>query len=469
MNTGFAVVGASVKPIERSLFLLFFAVFIGIAALVATVGQSSVEGQLKGELMAMILAFPVFFFWGGWASRMLVLLLHARNLRIPGLPGEVRNALLAMTTITVVMPAIACTVFGGQPIIVLSVLVLAAATGMLMAMSPRGLVPMIAFGPFALSQVERLWPNALSLSIMLPATAVVLLLILAWRGRSLARTPEAGDTTDWSQPWLFATAERGSFWVGRDLLDSRAQLASLPGWARHVASLDRLGPRWPLRSLRTLLGGAFAPLQGRQWLLSLAGWSVGLVFVWFYVGSDAGAGDASLLSFSFIGGAALLLAPLPMRLQALQRDHAGELCEAALLPGWGDATATHVLMLRAVMRVYAAWVLGFTAWMLGVMLYFNRGPVLPLLLLAIVGMAVVGVAAWMRPLSGKPWIPGLWSAAAAIIVGATLLGVTMIDLLPDHSMVNAMLAWAVTIVAASVSAGRSLRRFKARPHPFLME
>ncbi|MEO5566694.1 MAG: hypothetical protein ABIR05_08620, partial [Luteimonas sp.] len=454
--------------IERSLFLVFFAIFIGIAALVAAVDGPSVEGQRKGMVMAMVLAFPVFIFWSGWASRMLVLLLHARNLRIPGLPAEVRNALLAMATITIVVPAVACIGFGGQPGVVLAVLVLAAAGGMLMAMLPRGIAPLIGFGPLVLSQVARLRPDGLPLSTVLPVTAVALLLIVAWRGRSLARAPVVGDTADWSQPMLFATAARGSFWVGRDLLDSRSQLASLPGWARHVSSVDKLGPRAPLRSLRTLLGGAFAPLQGRQWLLSTVGWSVGLVFVWFYVGRDPGAG-ASLLSFSLVGGAALLLAPLPMRLQALQRDHAGELCEAALLPGWGDATATHALMLRAVMRVYAAWLLGFTAWMLGVALYFHRVAALPLLLMAIVGIAVVGTAAWMRPLSGKPWMPGVWSGALAIIVGAILVAVTMIDLSADHSMVKAMVAWAVMIVAAGVSAGRSLRRYRARPHPFLME
>lgn len=81
MNTGVAVVRASCKPIERRLFLLFFAVFLGFAALVAATDSTDSD---------------------------------ARNLRIPGLPGEVRNALLALVAVTVVLPAIGCIAYGGQ-------------------------------------------------------------------------------------------------------------------------------------------------------------------------------------------------------------------------------------------------------------------------------------------------------------------------------------------------------------------
>ena len=116
MNTGVAVVRASCKPIERRLFLLFFAVFLGFAALVAATDSTDSD---------------------------------ARNLRIPGLPGEVRNALLALVAVTVVLPAIGCIAYGGQPSIMFAVLLLAAGSGMLFALLPRGLASLVGIGPLA--------------------------------------------------------------------------------------------------------------------------------------------------------------------------------------------------------------------------------------------------------------------------------------------------------------------------------
>lgn len=126
-------------------------------------------------------------------------------------------------------------------------------------------------------------------------------------------------------------------------------------------------------------------------------------------------------------------------------------------------------MLQATLRVYAAWVAGFVAWMLGVTLYFDRIPAVLPVMVATMGIAALGVAVWMRPLSGKPWVPGPWSGVAAIFTGAILMGVTLVAIMPNHSMANAMWAWVATIVLASVSTGRSPRRYNARPHPFLME
>ena len=466
MNGGLAVLGASCKPIERTLFLLFFVVFVGLAALVAVVDGPKVDVQRNSVTIATVIAFPVFVLWGGWASRMLVLLLHARNLRIPGLPAQARGGMLMMACATVLLPGIACIACGGLPGIVFGVLVLAAAGGMMFALAPRGLAPLTGFGMLALGQLGHLRPDGLPLSVLLPLLALVLAALAVWRGRVVARNPEAQGEADWSQPMLFSTAMRGSFWGGRDLLDARAQLATLPRWARRIDSVGNLGPAAPVRSLRTLLGGVFSPMGRRQLLATLAGWAVGLLFIWFFVGRDAASGRENLLFFSLFGGACLLVAPLPMRLQALQRDHAGELCEAALLPGWGNAHAT---MLRATMRIHAMWFLGFAAWMTGCALYIGHARVLPLVIVAIVGTGVLGIAAWMRPLSGRPWMTGPWTAVLSMAVGAVLAGATLVAVLPGGSWTAPMVVWATTIVAAGASAGRSLRRFNARPHPFLME
>jgi hypothetical protein len=464
-----ATLVAACSARERWWLLGVYALFVAIAVLLAQ--HPTREEGAKGLLMVLLL--PTFFAWAGWFSRLLLLQLQARAARIPGLQRDVVATLAWMALATVLLPALALELAGVDVVFAAAGLACIALAGLLFALLPRGIAALAGFTPMlskvlGLDAVTTTWPATTTL----PLLAVALALLVAWRWHAIVRGGEALVATSWRQPLLFAIAQRGSFWGGRDLADARVQIAIKPRWMLRVGGIEQAGPLRPVQAMRIWLGTPFTALTWRQRLGHLALMLVVGVLCWRMLLHDrhdaAGAWTMAQCFGLFIGGA-ILVATFAMRLQALYLRHSGELSELALLPGWGDAGHLRRTLLQAVAQPMGAAFALVLLVVAGVGIAAGDDAArMALLLLSTVTVALLGAMLCLRALAGialRPW--GNW---LLLLVGVALSGSTAVALDSDASPAwqqGMLLAWLLVALACGAGLLQAWWRFQARPHPFL--
>jgi hypothetical protein len=464
-----ATVTAACSARERWWLLAVYVLFAAITVLLAR--RPPRHAGAEGLLMVLLL--PTFFLWAGWFARLLLLQLQARAARIPGLQRDVAAALAWMALATLLLPALALGLAGVDVAFAAVWLACIALAGLLFALLPRGIAALTGLTPM-LSKALGLDALAAAFPVgtALPLLAVALALLVAWRWRAIVRGGEALQATSWRQPLLFAMAQRGSFWGGRDLADARVQVAIKPRWMLRVDGIGQAGPARPVQAMRIWLGTPFTALSGRQLLGQLALLLVVGVLCWrmfLHDGHDAAGAWAMAQYFGLFVGGAILVATFAMRLQGLYQRHGGELAELALLPGWGDAGRLRRTLLQAVARPLAA------AFALVLLVVAGVGiaagddvPRMALLLLVTATMALLGAVLCLRALAGSAQRSfGNW---LLLLAGIPLSGLTAVALSSAASPAwqqRMLLAWLLVALACGAGLVRAWRRFDARPHPFL--
>jgi hypothetical protein len=450
---------------ERSVVCWFYGGFALLACLLA----ATTPKQATTAAM-IVLALPTILIWAGWFVRLLLLQREMRAALLPGGDAAVASALALAVAATVALPAALVATRGMPWWQALSAMAILAAGGSLVLLLPRGIVPVIALLPmgFDAAVAGRI---AISRSdAILPAAAAALLLACAWRWRAVLRGG-AGRLGEWSQPFVLAVGERGSFWRTSAWSDPRAQLAARPRWMRAKPPLAGVGPGRPVPAMRTWLGGPFSPLSGRVLLVQAAAWLLIAAVGWRWVatsGHDADAGGTLLGLVIIVGGATLAAAPA-LRLQAFKRAASGEMAELALLPGWGGAPAARRLLLAAVAwpmaRTLAATVLvaiGVAAWLHEDALRFA------IVLVALCAMAATAAALCLRALEGRsPGAAGRWLVG---LVGALLLILTttaMGERATSGWLETTLAAWGALALWSALASRAAWSRWHAQAHPFL--
>lgn len=463
---GATMLAAAAARRERRVMLAACLLFAGLAAGLWLGGASARIPDL-GLIQLAILALPTFWLWLGWFPRLLVLHAHAQALRVPRMAAYAGATLLAAAGVTIMLPAIVLS-FGGTPMWVSAgVLACIAGAALLMAVLPRGMSGLVGFVPLAFAAIGDHLDGMLDWPRALPLLACLLALLVAWRWLRIQRRPGDWSEPGWQQPLVFAMARSGGLFGRGDLLDTRAQTASLPRWLRLVDDLGSLRPGQS-RTLRVLLGGIFAPIGWRQRLVLGALYLGVLALVWRQSVSDGDSPWQMLMFAGLVSGGILLLGPFALRVQALQQEHGGEMAELALLPGWGDARQARARLLRTIARVYANWCLAMAVVMAWGAAMTGQPAVVALALLSTAALAVLGAAMWLRPLAGQPWNLDAWTAAPVLLLGPPLLGATVVAF-DGALLVEPMLAaWAVLLACGALLAVRAWRRFESRAQPFLM-
>jgi hypothetical protein len=464
--TAWAVLRAACSARERTVLAWLYAVFALLACIVAV---SLPRRDSFLPLTFMIL--PTFFAWAGWFGRLVLLQRSWRATLMPGGAAGIASALGLASSATILLPALASAAWGAPFLLVLSGFVAMAAAGVLFVLLPRGLLPIAGLLPMALNAagVPRLIVHG-GATVLVPAITALLLLACAWRWRAVL-LGGSGRAGDWSQPFMLAIGERGSFWRASGWRDPQAQLAARPRWMQPGRDLGDAGPARPVRAMRTWLGSPFAPLSARQWCLQAIGWVLVAAVAWGWIANARHPGDARaliLVMMVFVGAGMVIAAPA-LRLQAFKRAAGAELAELALLPGWHGAAATRRVLLAAIAGPTGLSLAGTLVVVIGVATWLHEDAQrFAIVLVALAAIAVGGAAACLRALAGLSFgAPGRWLA----ILGACLLFVLTTSAFEHQVPRRWLLATGALWCALAVGSALALRsawvRWQAQPHPFL--
>lgn len=436
--------------------------FVGVASalLLGIVAMAGV-GEAAGLAIVMCV-IAVALAWMLWFWKLVLLHLEARTSRVPGLARAVGVALLGAWLGTVVLPAILLARAGGAGMMALSILTIAAAGGMLVFLLPRALLVALCLMPMLLTAVARLpgtpaWPRWQWDVAQLPWMAAGMALLAAACWRFCLRWAEGDAKGAWWQP--LALAQLDALQTPNAAVTGHAEPWRM--WAWLYGGRTQAGPATPVRAMRSLIGGAFSPLTPRR-LLMEAGVLLLLAVVLLPGGGGIGSGVFSGILI------ATCVAPMAygQRLVVLYRQHARELDELALLPGWGNAANARALLLRAVIAPPLIFLLLLIA-LLAVALSRMPPPSMDgrMLALAVAGGALLAALTCLRPLAGlrTDGLKGLLVMGP----GALVLPLGVLNVAAHRSDMLIVLLLACAAYALAVRA--TWRRFLRRPHPFLQD
>jgi hypothetical protein len=479
-----AMLLACASPLTRGLCCAAAALLATAAVLLATIAPHPERGALAVVVFtACAIAVP----WSFWFPRLLLLRLEARASRMPALAATIPTALALLLVATVIVPAAALVLLAGtEPVFTVSVLVLAAMAGLLLAMLPSWCYLALCFAPLVLAVPlllarRFLGPDALHPGIaaafdprQLPWFAASLSLLAIWRWRAIVRDAGAPPASPWRQP-VFLKARGTQLWGGSGLMDANQWQAAMPDWLWPAGQTGRADARArPVEAIRVLLGTPFAPLTRNQVLLQLGFVAIAvLVFVIALTGDPGSEQIRSLINGGvgggLAGGGTVMVGMYGWRLDVLRRRAAGEMVELALLPGWGDAAQVRRSLLVAVATPLAqAGALGAAVLTAFGMAAGIEPAGLAWLLVAVVGLGLLAAFACLRPLAGQAMLS---TSMVALMFAAMvmLMATTAVATRPDWHGAEAWLAagWLLVYMACGTGLAMSWRRFRARPHPFV--
>ena len=172
------------------------------------------------------------------------------------------------------------------------------------------------------------------------------------------------------------------------------------------------------------------------------------------------------------GGGLVLVSMYGWRLEQLRRRPAAEMAEFGLLPGWGDAAQARRTLLFAAARPIAHAALWATVILAALCMVLGVGITgMAWLLVAVIGMCLLAMLACLRPLSGQAMLPA-WIFVLIAVAMAMLVATTLVVTRPDWSAAIAeWLAggWLALYLACGIGLAQAWRRYRARPHPFVLD
>ena len=473
------------RPAVRVVCVVAMALLVAGAVLITVYASHPGRGAIGA---VTLVSFAVGAPWAVWCARLLLLRMEAQAWRMPALTAAIPVALLHVLLATVAVPvALLVLLAGADPLFAASCLMLAAMAALFAAMLPRWFYLAACFVPLAWlvlsSFAIRFWGlDALKVDVstwfaswQLPWLAMLATLAAAWRWRAIVG--DAGTSrSPWRQPTVLAS-QAGASSGGADMTDPNQWQAWMLDWLWPAGQARHAGPESPQRAMRTILGTPFAPLTRSQVATQSGVVVLALAALALMVTTDLDHEKLrSVLSGGLAGGLGgggmVLVGMYGWRLEQLRRRPAAEMTEFALLPGWGDAAqARRTLLLAAVrpMAHAALWATAVLAVLCAVLGVGIAGMVW--LLVAVIGMCLLAMLACLRPLSGQAMLPP-WMFALVAVALSLLVATTLVATRPDWSAAIAdWLAggWVAFYLACGIGLAHARRRYRARPHPFVLD
>jgi len=446
------------------------AVYVTLLVAACLLGLFIPGEDSRADGLAFFVVIANFSVWAGWLARLLLLQSQATSLQAPGIAAAVRHALALAVAVTVVIPGIVLSALGVPAPTAFGASALGVLGGLLFALMPwPGAIALLTV-PAAVPSLSPYLPP-IAFPYKAAAVAVgVLVLVACWR--SVLRSPDPSAIPAWRRPVMLQAPGGMVAWTDPQIAATADAPRVHEGWLAAMPRPGHAGPHRPGAALDALLAGPMgyvAPrVAARQWgLVALA---VVAVLTIPFRGDTPLVRDALL-----IGGAVGLLAggwTLAMRLERQRRRVSGELAELALLPGLGDpATAAGRLLRRVMVRLgqlmlfalagllLLAWVRDMAWSQVALLIGMLAGVSAASGLMCLAALAARNLASWRMFLVMLP----------LLVASTVTLMVTMIRIpVEPHAFVWATV-WTVLTIGYSVAACVPLRRFRARPHAFLLD
>lgn len=476
-----AVPGSAVLRVAapRRHLVMLVAVYLVLAGLGFVTVAFAGDLQRAAPLARLLIGFATAMLWAGWFARLAMVRSLFDETLLPGVRHSVWRALAVAALWTVALPALSLVGLGEAPLQAISLLVLAAAGGLLLATLQLPVFLAFAFVPllFDTSMVgvlggalDRIGLQA-GIDAALPLTAVLALLLAAWRWHALQRVVLDEQVPNWRRPFVLMRPN-AAFDLGA--ADRPARFSAADGTSASAfvvrTRVDDAGPHAPVRAVGACIGGAMGRLRPRDVLLF--GAIVVAVLVLCVLPPD-GNGALVLRSGVIAGGISVIACSgwtLARRLDLVRHRSDGALAELALLPGLGGPTASHDVMLRAVLERLVRPMLLLAVALAGVVVW--RTPTLPDAALAIalwIGVVSANALVCAVPLAGRTvrtplLLVAMLPALALAVVSVLRLLLPSLGSLQPESLV---IAWGVLAAVHAIAIARLMVGFRSQPHPFL--
>ncbi|WP_295923592.1 hypothetical protein [uncultured Xanthomonas sp.] len=292
--------------------------------------------QKAANLLPPILtAIMAMFVWMLLGARLLSLLEQGRQLRLPSMAARFVTLFGAALALTVLLPTLLFAVRGVDPVLSLSILLLSASFGMLVATLPAWCAPLIGILPGTLG---GFLPEGSFVPLTLHPRASMLLAALAcalislWSYRHLRGRP-ADALSAWSRPmWIGLQQRQPGDGTTKQAVESQSgRLGWIQGIARPAFPTELR--HQPERAMRYALGPGFAPGNAVGTALATVAMPALVLLLW-----------TPLLLHSRSPAMPLILANVMANMSSVKflqrlwlwRKHGNQgLMESALLPGLG--------------------------------------------------------------------------------------------------------------------------------------
>lgn len=439
--------------------------------------------QLGMALLLLALAFV----WRMVAST-LWLARDARALRLPGIGQDADTALALFALLTVVVPALLLGLAFGHPLDWLVALGLIAVGTLGACILPLLLVLCVflaLFGVVILRGAAPPGPGSSAFLAWSVPTLIALTVIVLQRWTTLRRTG-APITSRWFRPamsnqrMLALRRLHGGAFPAFDATDFGKPRKS------PASTLNRIGPAFPVRSIRVALGGGMLPFDlmlGAAWrrqqvllvVLLLLPSALALLAVQLF---DAPSIAKELPQLLLIAGVASMVPTLRVvrEMSARWNGRHAELALLALLPRLvDDARRARAVLLACVARQVEVK-LGLGVALVLACVVLRVPPAFYVFLLLIIGCGVLAeFALAIRMLSGtmlRGWrmrVPG-WSMLIPLV--ASMLSVDPTVVRPHSTWLSwpelvALALWVLWLAFFTALCLRGWRALHAQPHPFL--
>ena len=469
--------------------------WLALAVLVLCGGTAIGVGLFGGGTGHLDVAIAVFgggvlFLWAFFLSTSLLLVIDARQLRVPGIQRQTVASLLLYAVLSIAVPTVLLGMIGAPVFNAAIVLALSGAGGLAFALMPRYIAIFIGFTP---ALVNTLWHRLHLPGIgdprfvhaALPVTVFLLLVIVVcWRRLLRAGSSRAQG---WSAPMVLQY--RNGSWGHWHTIGDLGQLRQRPDWLQLAVNLGDVGPTTPRKALRVALGGWYLPQTARSYARQLGllfAFAVlpllGLALLIQWGQHDKQTADVlegvligSLGMTGICAGPVIGILSLTWLSKRWQRTNA-ELPLLALLPGLGDPAQARRRVLRAglglplILHALLVMLTGIT-----MLCWHGHVAMLSFLLLAQLGTAAVTVAVLLNLFGGRHlsiWVNGSVLAASFVL---TLLSLVLPAMSwgrdpvagAEMALQPLVAAWLLLTAGMIWLARRGWRELMQRPHPFL--
>ncbi|MCI2261441.1 hypothetical protein [Xanthomonas indica] len=419
-------------------------------------------------LPPILTAILAMFVWMLLGARLLSLLEQGRQLRLPGVATRCASLFGAALIMTVLLPTLLLAARSVDPGLSLSVLLLSASFGMLVATLPAWCAPLIGILP---GTFGGLFPEASFAPLATHPRASMLLAALAcgltsmWSYRYLRGRP-ADALSAWTRPmWIGLQQRQPGDGTTKQAVESQGgRLGWIQGIARPAFPSDLR--HQPERAMRYALGPGFAPGNAANTLLAALVTPALLLVLWTPLLLRTQSPTLPLVMANVMAN--LSSVKFLQRLWLWRKHGNLGLMESALLPGLGAPGQAGKLFNQVILKRAIAAMLPWLgmSWLLGVLKH--APPAYYPLTVSITLSATLAASSLL--LACMRWPRGALALSAVQFVLAMLGGISIGQVglpgaMPPHWLAP---AWSLLLLGMVIAYNLVARQSSKRPHPWLL-
>lgn len=422
----------------------------------------------RSDGLALFVLLANFSLWAGWFARLLLLQRHAASLHAPGIANAVRAAIASAAVITIVLPAGILLALGVPAPTAFGAAALGVLAGLLFALMPWPAAVGLMMLPAAARALSPYLPPLTPPWQAAAAALGVLVLIACWR--SLLRSSDPASIPTWRRPAMLYSPAGMVAWTDPQSIVTSDTPRVHEGWLVAMPRPRFASPHNPDAAIAAVMAGPLgyvAPrVAARQWGLTA------LIVVAVLLTPFRG--DATMLRDAvLIGGVVGLLGggwTLAMRLERQRQRVSGELVELALLPGLGDPAVASARLLRGIMvRLGQLMLFASAGVLLLVWIRDMTGAHVALLIGMLAGIGAASVLLCAIALDGRSIATARMFLVMLPMLGASFGTTITIGTPTDPHLLAWTTIWTGLTLAYLAAALVPLRRFRSRPHAFLLD